>query len=235
MRRPHHSLRAWLSATAVRRHRTFTYHAAALTAFGEDLTVDSPTQNSNFFTGKPYVEGLGHAFWMRNYRASLVKWQSADPMGYPDGWNQLAYCGNGATHSVDVWGGHQVPVIGIGHVFELVDATIGFGFSVRVWGECGGLTNPYISIKSEYFSPDGGVNIMLDDGIGIESYYKILSENHESHQNMFGGVAIEADFLLYMELTIYCGDELGQKHVLSQVNTVRYGEFHCEHGRNIFE
>ena len=29
-------------------------------------------------------------FLMRNYRAGLVKWQTADPMGYPDGWNRLA-------------------------------------------------------------------------------------------------------------------------------------------------
>ena len=81
-------------------------YSAALTAFGEDLTVHSPTptQNSNFFTGKPFVEGLGHAFLMRNYRAGLAKWQTADPMGYPDGWNQLAYCGNGVTSAVDLWG-----------------------------------------------------------------------------------------------------------------------------------
>ena len=58
------------------------YSAAALTAFGEDLTFHSPTptQNSNFFTGKPYVECLGHAFLMRNYRAGLAKWQTADPI-----------------------------------------------------------------------------------------------------------------------------------------------------------
>ncbi len=82
------------------------YSAAVLTAFGEDLTVHAPTptQNSNFFTGKPFVEGLGHAFLMRNYRAGLAKWQTADPMGYPDGWNQLAYCGNGVVDSVDLWG-----------------------------------------------------------------------------------------------------------------------------------
>ncbi len=82
------------------------YSAAALTAFGEDLTVHSPTptQNSNFFTGKPFVEGLGHAFWMRNYRAGLAKWQTADPLGYPDGWNALAYCNNGVTSAVDLWG-----------------------------------------------------------------------------------------------------------------------------------
>jgi RHS repeat-associated protein len=82
------------------------YSAAVLTAFGENVSVDSPTptQNSNFFTGKPYVEGLGHAFWMRNYRAGLAKWQTADPMGYPDGWNQLAYCGNGVVSRVDYLG-----------------------------------------------------------------------------------------------------------------------------------
>ena len=89
------------------------YSAAALTAFGEDLSVNSsgessrspfPVPHSPFFTGKPYVEGLGHAFLMRNYRAGLAKWQTADPLGYPDGWNQLAYCGNGVTGAVDLWG-----------------------------------------------------------------------------------------------------------------------------------
>ena len=41
---------------------------------------------------------------MRNYRAGLAKWQTADHMGYPDGWNQLAYCNNGVTSAVDLWG-----------------------------------------------------------------------------------------------------------------------------------
>ena len=75
------------------------YSAAALTAFGESFAdtsnIKHQTSNSEtFFTGKPYVEGLGHAFLMRNYRAGLAKWQTADPMGYPNGWNALAYCGN---------------------------------------------------------------------------------------------------------------------------------------------
>ena len=83
------------------------YSAAALTAFGERLdNVDSTSPairslGEGWFTGKPYIEGLGHAFLFRNYRASLGKWQTADPMGYPDGWNQLAYCGNGVTSAVD--------------------------------------------------------------------------------------------------------------------------------------
>ena len=87
------------------------YSAAALTAFGERLDNADGTSpairslGEGWFTGKPYVEGLGHVFLMRNYRASLSKWQTADPMGYPDGWNQLAYCGNGVVGRVDVAGG----------------------------------------------------------------------------------------------------------------------------------
>ena len=95
------------------------YSAAVLTAFGESFetlqceatsNIKHQTSNSqNFFTGKPYVEGLGHAFWMRNYRAGLAKWQTADPMGYPDGWNQLAYCGNGVIRNVDLMGCSALP------------------------------------------------------------------------------------------------------------------------------
>ena len=93
------------------------YTAAALTAFGEPVPVAATSHNSNirqfdhsiisspFFTGKPEVEGLGRVFLYRNYRSDLAKWQTADPLGYPDGWNQLAYCGNDASGSVDVFGG----------------------------------------------------------------------------------------------------------------------------------
>ena len=83
------------------------YSAAALTAFGESIPASQPLNTSTsqqFFTGKPQVAGLGHAFLFRNYRAGLAKWQTADPLGYPNGWNQLAYCGNGVTDAVDLWG-----------------------------------------------------------------------------------------------------------------------------------
>ena len=86
------------------------YSAAALTAFGERLDNADDSSSAirslgeGWFTGKPYVEGLGHAFLFRNYRASLAKWQTADPLGYPDGWNRLVYCNNGATSEVDYMG-----------------------------------------------------------------------------------------------------------------------------------
>ncbi len=47
-----------------------------------------------FFTGKPLVGELGYAFLMRNYRSDTGKWQTSDPLGYPDGWNNYAYCNN---------------------------------------------------------------------------------------------------------------------------------------------
>ena len=83
------------------------YSAAALTAFGEAVNSasgPSVAESSTFFTGKPHVDGLGRAFLFRNYRAPLAKWQTADPLGYPDGWNQLAYCRNVGNLYIDVLG-----------------------------------------------------------------------------------------------------------------------------------
>ena len=76
------------------------FNAIDRSAFGESKT-DSEL---NFFTGKPQVEGLGYAFNLRNYRAEQGKWQTQDPIGYPDGWNNLAYCINRPTQSIDIQG-----------------------------------------------------------------------------------------------------------------------------------
>ena len=85
------------------------YTPAALTAFGETIengivrSTPTPSTYTSFYTGKPHVAGLGHAFLFRNYRAGLAKWQTADPIGYPDGWNKLAYCGNEVIGAVDCY------------------------------------------------------------------------------------------------------------------------------------
>jgi hypothetical protein len=96
-----------------------------LTAFGVPTNNDQRvTNNELFFTGKPKIEGLGYVFLFRNYRANLGqiepakltkelateseftngKWQTADPLGYPDGWNNLAYVNNGVTDNIDMFG-----------------------------------------------------------------------------------------------------------------------------------
>ncbi len=74
--------------------------------YGKDLQEVSRTSfgsgdETGFFTGKPYVKELGAVFLFRNYRSDLGKWQTADPLGYPDGWNNFAYCNNHFTSSID--------------------------------------------------------------------------------------------------------------------------------------
>ena len=59
-----------------------------MTSFGE--TADK----NAFFTGKPMIDELGYSFLFRDYNPNQGKWTTTDPLGYPDGWNNLAYCGN---------------------------------------------------------------------------------------------------------------------------------------------
>ncbi len=185
------------------------YSAAALTAFGEDLTVHSPTptKNSNFFTGKPYVEGLGHAFWMRNYRAGLAKWQTADPLGYPDGWNQLAYCGNGVADSVDLWGcltircvsgGRDVHSAGDirvyrttggtneGGVFDVhVQSINGVGGDITItltlsiyMDECLRESADFMTGEQSEYAPHEGIN---DNSMGRNCVYEAILAHERAH------------------------------------------------------
>ena len=81
------------------------YTAITKTSFGADTS-----DNSSFFTGKPYVEDLGYAFLFRNYRADMGKWLSQDLIGYPDGWNNFAYCNNVIITRIDAYGTLQTDV-----------------------------------------------------------------------------------------------------------------------------
>ena len=77
-----------------------------MTAFGETTDADA------FFTGKPMIPELGYSFLFRDYNPAQGKWTTTDPIGYPDGWNNLAYVNNGVTWKFD-WVGmcEQVPVM----------------------------------------------------------------------------------------------------------------------------
>ena len=78
-----------------------------MTSFGE-------TGNKNaFFTGKPMIDELGYSFLFRDYNPHQGKWTTTDPLGYPEGWNNLAYVNNGVNFSVDLFGSI---------IFELYDA-----------------------------------------------------------------------------------------------------------------
>ena len=79
------------------------YSDITKTSFGVDTS-----DKLSFFTGKPYVDGLGYAFLFRNYRADMGKWLSQDLIGYPDGWNNFAYCNNMITNSLDSLGSYII-------------------------------------------------------------------------------------------------------------------------------
>ena len=84
--------------------------AVEMTSFGE-------TDNENaFFTGKPMIEELGYSFLFRDYNPNQGKWTTSDPLGYPDGWNNLAYCNNKSIWSVDYQGLSIQSIIGIFHL-----------------------------------------------------------------------------------------------------------------------
>lgn len=78
------------------------------TSFNKTTFGDGTRNEKFFFTGKPYVENLGYTYLMRNYRADVGKWQTKDLFGYPDGWNNFAYCNNGSTNNIDFLGGYKI-------------------------------------------------------------------------------------------------------------------------------
>jgi hypothetical protein len=60
-------------------------------------------------------------FLFRNYKPDLGKWQTSDPLGYPDGFDNFAYCGNMPSSCIDTDGRFWNLVAG-----TLIGATIGY-------------------------------------------------------------------------------------------------------------
>ena len=70
-----------------------------------EMTVFGETSNLEvFFTGKPMIPELGYSFLFRDYDPAQGKWTTTDPLGYPDGWNNLAYCNNKISEALDSTG-----------------------------------------------------------------------------------------------------------------------------------
>ena len=76
--------------------------AVEMTSFGE--TADK----NAFFTGKPMIDELGYSFLFRDYNPNQGKWTTTDPLGYPDGWNNLAYCNNSSIMYFDATGTKKI-------------------------------------------------------------------------------------------------------------------------------
>ena len=181
-----------------------------MTLFGESLDKNAKSPY-NYFTGKPNVEGLGYAFLFRNYRPELAKWQTQDPMsfvltepgyinkdaslasklGYPDGWNNLAYCNNWVTNSID-WQGTATLVssgntgskslawplgtTGFATRTAAIDATAAFHSQLHnsLWKTITtGTTPPQFAVADEWdynyvINKAGGLYIIQDVSVQVE-------------------------------------------------------------------
>ena len=121
--------------------------AVNMTAFGESANPNA------MYTGKPYIGELGYAFLFRNYRSDYGKWQTADPIGYPDGWNNLAYCGNYPGMAIDrdgalwSWGaaGIGAAIGAVTNVAAYVASTYITGGEITAGGLTGAATSGAIS------------------------------------------------------------------------------------------
>lgn len=109
------------------------YESIQRDAFG----MAAQESSENFFTGKPYIGELGYAFLFRNYRSDQGKWLTQDPLGYPDGWNNFAYCNNDLAEFVDPTGEYMTATYSISkHKFIYqfsVDGTIHRGQTSQVF------------------------------------------------------------------------------------------------------
>ena len=93
--------------------------SVGMTSFGESA------DDSAFFTGKPMIPELGYLFLFRDYNPSQGKWTSSDPLGYPDGWNNLVYCNNVVTDAVDKEGLSKMRfTLNDGNEYILYDPTV---------------------------------------------------------------------------------------------------------------
>ena len=159
-------------------------------AFGELKPGEKPNLAVNFFTGKPEVDGLGYSFLFRNYRADLGKWQTADPMGYPDGWNNLAYVNNGVTMNIDWQGGWKMTYDSQNPIIKKTISGMGPFSDGEVWVSFANSTSiePTMRVVLYYAQrpPDGSDRKNFIIGIGDKPSISVDDEGVISVSNKNG-------------------------------------------------
>lgn len=192
-------------------------------AFGRN-TSENSDDDVDFFTGKPMVAGLGHAFLLRQYLADYGRWSSADPLGYPDGWNPYVYCGNEVMSLVDPNGGHPAAVAVIAGAYVLAVSAINAAAQIyqnnkngEVWhkdvlkaaviGAVSGVEGILI-VAVSVFMPEVApevIPIILLAGAGIKTNIKYWGE--EVPLDVYGGEF--AKTALWDSLTTIIGQAIG--------------------------
>jgi RHS repeat-associated protein len=74
--------------------------------------AQTPDEQIQFFTGKPYDAASGtYLFMFRSYSPTLARWTSADPSGFLDGANNMRYAPNPVSE-IDPLGWWKIKLVG---------------------------------------------------------------------------------------------------------------------------
>jgi RHS repeat-associated protein len=188
---------------------------ATLGTYGKEFkeinrTTFGSGSEKGFFTGKPYVKELGAVFLFRNYRPELGKWQTSDPLGYPDGWNNFAYVNNWVISCIDRLGtdiyhvNASGAVSGVGHSGAIVgNSQSGY----RIINHGGGNTDPNVvhSWNNTYNSVSEALNTLNAGRTGDEAFDRIQRWETSSAQDDIAYTAmLNAASETYNPLTNNC-------------------------------
>ena len=154
-------------------HSDEGYTPVRMTAFGE--TEDE----SAMFTGKPYIGELGYAFLFRNYRPEQGKWQTTDPLGYPDGWNNFAYCNNQSTLGFDKAG------LSLGYYYYVAGVYYYTANDIFAPGIAQDSINSFQDALNHYRSGAGGI---VPAGSGLISEMTSASSYTDMIQSLQNGI-----------------------------------------------
>ena len=93
----------------------------------------------------------------------LAKWQTADSMGYPDGWNQLAYCNNLTIESVD---------------FAGAETAVGFGSKVTyAYDSKGDFFHALLELEAQWKLYGGTIQAVQSNADAI--WAKVINDDME--------------------------------------------------------
>ena len=131
----------------------------------------------------------------------MGKWQTADLLGYPDGWNNFAYVNNGVTMAIDIAGReyYQITINLSAIAGGGIQGNFGFTYdantgNVGVTGGIGGGSGCNISasigITVGQDSPSGSSTVVSTEGGGGVLGVLTIVASSDSNGNLSGGGTI---------------------------------------------
>ncbi len=147
---------------------------AAQAAHASDISHPPSSIEHLFFTGKPYIEETGqYLFLFRHYDPELARWTTADPSGFPDGANNIAYMAV-PTSEIDFLGLEAVQSGDLARVQAAIEGFRSLGWNAAVRRAEWSLAN-----GGDETAPNSEINRLF----GATEFTKQINKNY--FQNIF--------------------------------------------------